>query len=98
MREALGLQGAGAGFNRGHQARQEGIARQAGRDRIEKLDHRRAGKLHPLILRPAQAGIGDKVLLVIEGRAAGHAVRRRAAPIDAAIVGVIDSVTRYESD
>lgn len=51
-----------------------------------------------LAVDAAQAGIGDKVLLVIEGRAAGQAVRRRAAPVDAAIVGVIDSVTRYEHD
>jgi len=51
-----------------------------------------------LAVDAAQAGIGDKVLLVIEGRAAGQAVRRRAAPVDAAIVGVIDSVTRYERD
>ena len=41
----------------------------------------------------AQAGVGDTVLLVMEGRAAGQAVRRRAAPVDTAIVGVIDSVT-----
>ena len=51
-----------------------------------------------LAVDAAQAGIGDKVLLVIEGRAAGQAVHRRAAPVDAAIVGVIDSVTRYEHD
>ena len=51
-----------------------------------------------LAVDAAQAGIGDKVLFVIEGRAAGQAVHRRAAPVDAAIVGVIDSVTRYERD
>ncbi len=39
------------------------------------------------------AGIGEKVLVVIEGRAAGEAVRRKAAPVDAAIVGIVDSVT-----
>ena len=39
-----------------------------------------------------RAGVGDLVLLVMEGRAAGQAVRRRAAPVDTAIVGVIDSV------
>ena len=46
-----------------------------------------------LAVDAAQAGIGDTVLLVMEGRAAGQAVRRRAAPVDTAIVGVIDSVT-----
>lgn len=38
------------------------------------------------------AGVGEKVLLVIEGRAAGEALRRRAAPVDAAIIGIIDRV------
>ena len=58
----------------------------------------RASGVTVLAVDAAQAGIGDKVLLVIEGRAAGQAVHRRAAPVDAAIVGVIDSVTRYEHD
>jgi len=39
------------------------------------------------------AGIGEKVLVVIEGRAAGDALRRRAAPVDAAIIGIVDRVT-----
>jgi ethanolamine utilization protein EutN len=39
------------------------------------------------------AGIGEKVLIVIEGRAAGDALRRKAAPVDAAIIGIIDRVT-----
>ena len=38
------------------------------------------------------AGVGERVLLVIEGRAAGEALRRRAAPVDAAIIGIIDRV------
>jgi len=41
------------------------------------------------------AGVGEKVLIVIEGRAAGAALRRSAAPVDAAIVGIIDSVALY---
>ena len=45
-----------------------------------------------LAIDAAQAGAGDKVLVVIEGRAAGSALRRRAAPVDAAIVGVVDQV------
>ena len=39
------------------------------------------------------AGIGEKVLIVLEGRAAGEALRRKAAPVDAAIIGIIDAVT-----
>ena len=39
------------------------------------------------------AGVDDKVLVVLEGRAAGEALGRKAAPVDAAIVGIIDTVT-----
>ena len=39
------------------------------------------------------AGVGERVLVVIEGRAAGEALRRRAAPVDAAIIGIVDHVT-----
>ena len=40
----------------------------------------------------AQAGVGDRVLLVMEARAAATALRRRTAPVEAAIVGVVDRV------
>ena len=39
------------------------------------------------------AGVGEKVLVVLEGRAAGEALGQKAAPVDAAIVGIIDTVT-----
>jgi microcompartment protein CcmK/EutM len=38
------------------------------------------------------AGVREKVLVVLEGRSAGEAIGRRGAPVDAAIVGIIDSV------
>ena len=38
------------------------------------------------------AGVNEKVLVVLEGRAAGEALNRKAAPVDAAIVGIIDHV------
>jgi microcompartment protein CcmK/EutM len=38
------------------------------------------------------AGVTEKVLIVLEGRAAGEALGRKAAPVDAAIIGIIDSV------
>lgn len=38
------------------------------------------------------AGVGEKVLIVIEGKAAGAALRRSAAPVDAAIIGIVDHV------
>ena len=43
------------------------------------------------------AGVHEKVLVVLEGRAAGEALGRKAAPVDAAIVGIIDSVSLTES-
>jgi ethanolamine utilization protein EutN len=39
------------------------------------------------------AGVGEKVLIVLEGKAAGDALRRKAAPVDAAIIGIVDTVT-----
>jgi len=42
------------------------------------------------------AGVDEKVLVVMEGRAAGEALGRKAAPVDAAIIGIIDSVTIHE--
>jgi microcompartment protein CcmK/EutM len=38
------------------------------------------------------AGVREKVLVVLEGRAAGEALQREAAPVDAAIIGIIDRV------
>lgn len=45
-----------------------------------------------LAVDAAQAGVGDTVLLLVEGRAAGAALGRRGAPVDAAIVGIVDAV------
>ena len=39
------------------------------------------------------AGVGEKVLIVIEGKSAGDALRRKGAPVDAAIVGIVDTVS-----
>ncbi len=38
------------------------------------------------------AGSAEKVLIVLEGRAAGEAVGQKGAPVDAAIVAIIDQV------
>ncbi len=43
------------------------------------------------------AGVNEKVLIVIEGRAAAEAVGRKGTPVDAAIVGIIDSVDLEKS-
>lgn len=38
------------------------------------------------------AGVHEKVLLVLDGRAAGDAMKRKGTPVDAAIVGIVDHV------
>jgi ethanolamine utilization protein EutN len=38
------------------------------------------------------AGVHEKVLIVMEGRAAGEALGRKGAPVDVAIVGIVDRV------
>jgi ethanolamine utilization protein EutN len=38
------------------------------------------------------AGIHEKVLIVLEGRAAGEALGKTGAPVDAAIIGIVDEV------
>ena len=45
-----------------------------------------------LALDGVDAGPGDRVLVVQEGWSAASAVDRTAAPIDAAVVGVVDQV------
>jgi ethanolamine utilization protein EutN len=40
------------------------------------------------------AGVREKVLVVLEGRAAGEALGTKAAPVDAAIIGIIDRIDR----
>jgi ethanolamine utilization protein EutN len=43
-----------------------------------------------------QAGVGDQVLLSTDGWAAMTAIDRLGSPIDAAIIGVVDSVDLSE--
>lgn len=38
------------------------------------------------------AGVTERVLVVVEGRAAGEIVGRKLAPVDAAIIGIVDRV------
>lgn len=38
------------------------------------------------------AGAGERVLVVVEGKSAGDAVGNRQAPLDAAIVGIVDRI------
>ena len=43
------------------------------------------------------AGVGERVLVVIEGKAAGDALGRKAAAVDAAIIGIVDHVEYVEA-
>ena len=43
------------------------------------------------------AGVGERVLVVIEGKAAGDALGKKAAPVDAAIIGIVDRLTVEEA-
>lgn len=55
------------------------------------LDGRDEGR--PLLsIDSVDAGVGDRVLVVMEGRASAMALGRSQAPVDAAIIGVVDSV------
>ncbi len=60
------------------------------------LDDRPRG-VAVLAIDSVGAGVGEKVLLVIEGKAAGDALGRKAAAVDAAIIGIIDSVELSET-
>lgn len=51
-----------------------------------------------LALDSVDAGVGDRVLLVMDGWAAMTAVERPQSPIDMAVVGVIDTITLDTSD
>ena len=42
------------------------------------------------------AGIGERVIVVLEGRAAGEALGKKLAPVDAAIVGIVDQLEFVE--
>ncbi len=42
------------------------------------------------------AGRGELVIAVLEGRAAGEALGKKLAPVDAAIVGIVDQVDLHE--
>jgi ethanolamine utilization protein EutN len=57
-------------------------------------DRPRGGTL--LAVDAVGAGVHEKVLVVIEGRAAAEAVGRKGTPVDAAIIGIIDEVDIHE--
>jgi len=38
------------------------------------------------------AGVSERVIVVLEGRAAGEALGRKLSPVDAAVVGIVDAI------
>lgn len=49
-----------------------------------------------IALDAVDAGVGDRVLLAMEGFSAMTAVGRPNSPIDSAVIGVIDAVDLHE--
>ena len=62
----------------------------------ETLDRQPRG-VAVLAIDSVGAGVGERVLLVIEGKAAGDALGKKAAAVDAAIIGIVD-VVDYRDD
>lgn len=60
------------------------------------LDGRDTGET-VLAIDGADAGIGDRVLLVQEGWAAMHVLGQFNTPVDAAVVGVIDRIDLFDT-
>ena len=66
---------------------------------VQPVDARgQADGLPLLAVDTVQAGRGDHVLVVLEGRSAVTALGRRGAPVDAAIVGIVDEVDHAATD
>jgi microcompartment protein CcmK/EutM len=42
------------------------------------------------------AGVSERVLVVLEGRAAGETLGRKGAPVDAAVIGIVDQIDVHE--
>ena len=42
------------------------------------------------------AGVNERVIVVLEGRAAGEALGRTLSPVDAAIIGIVDQLECVE--
>lgn len=57
----------------------------------ETLDEKPRG-VAVLAIDSVGAGVGERVLLVIEGKAAGDALGKKGAAVDAAIIGIVDVV------
>ena len=43
------------------------------------------------------AGVGERVLVVVEGKSAGQVLGKKFATVDAAIVGIVDEIDLFEA-
>lgn len=60
---------------------------------VRQLDRRGEQQGAPFVaVDVLDAGVGDTVLLTLDGWAAMTAVKRRKAPIDAAVIAVVDAI------
>lgn len=61
--------------------------------RIQPLDLTGRDDGEPLLaLDSVDAGVGDRVLITLDGWSAGWAIRKPGAAVDAAVIGVVDHV------
>jgi microcompartment protein CcmK/EutM len=51
---------------------------------------------YDIALDVAQAGVGDKVIVIDEGTGARQIMRRDVAPVRAVIVGIVDDIVMEE--
>ena len=66
---------------------------------VQPLDRRGRSRGAPLVaVDVLDSGVGDMVLLTLDGWAAMTAVRRGKSPIDSAVIAIIDSVHWDEPD
>ena len=66
---------------------------------VRQLDRRGAEHGAPFVaVDTLDAGVGDTVLLTLDGWAAMTAVKRAKAPIDAAVIAVVDAVEWQEPE
>ena len=64
---------------------------------VRQLDRGGAEHGPPIVaVDTLDAGVGDTVLLTLDGWAAMTAVKRAKAPIDAAVIAVVDSIDWHE--
>lgn len=59
----------------------------------QPVDSEGAGRGAPMVaVDVLDAGVGDTVLVTLDGWAAGTAVQRERAPIDAAVIAIVDLI------